>query len=155
MTKYERARMLGTRALQIRFSWSLLVSGSQTVFILIYWIGCDCWNIMLFGSMNAPVMVELEGETDPLEVNYSKYSVVWLILETVWSVVIAFSFLGSSLMSGPVCWNVICKYVFLVFISLHYTFATINRLSYVLSCCVLNHDKVLSCGDRLKKGIFK
>merc|ERR1712127_112587 len=36
MTKYERARLLGTRALQI--------------------------------SMNAPVMVELEGETDPLEI---------------------------------------------------------------------------------------
>ena len=36
MTKYERARILGTRALQI--------------------------------SMNAPVMVELEGETDPLQV---------------------------------------------------------------------------------------
>ncbi|MCO5595260.1 hypothetical protein L7F22_049300 [Adiantum nelumboides] len=36
MTKYERARVLGTRALQI--------------------------------SMNAPVMVELEGETDPLEI---------------------------------------------------------------------------------------
>ncbi|MCO5600916.1 hypothetical protein L7F22_055033 [Adiantum nelumboides] len=36
MTKYERAWVLGTRALQI--------------------------------SMNAPVMVELEGETDPLEI---------------------------------------------------------------------------------------
>lgn len=36
MTKYEKARVLGTRALQI--------------------------------SMNAPVMVELEGETDPLEI---------------------------------------------------------------------------------------
>lgn len=36
LTKYERARVLGTRALQI--------------------------------SMNAPVMVELAGETDPLEV---------------------------------------------------------------------------------------
>ncbi|KAK2421030.1 DNA-directed RNA polymerases II, IV and V subunit 6A [Trifolium repens] len=36
MTKYERARILGTRALQI--------------------------------SMNAHVMVELEGETDPLEI---------------------------------------------------------------------------------------
>ncbi|MED6224410.1 hypothetical protein PIB30_083685 [Stylosanthes scabra] len=36
MIKYERARILGTRALQI--------------------------------SMNAPVMVELEGETDPLEI---------------------------------------------------------------------------------------
>ncbi|KAJ0093623.1 hypothetical protein Patl1_26261 [Pistacia atlantica] len=38
MTKYERARILGTRALQI--------------------------------SMNAPVMVDLEGETDPLEVRF-------------------------------------------------------------------------------------
>lgn len=36
MTKYERARVLGTRALQI--------------------------------SMNAPVMVELEGESDPLQI---------------------------------------------------------------------------------------
>ncbi|KAF5839492.1 RNA polymerase Rpb6 [Dunaliella salina] len=36
MTKYERARVLGTRALQI--------------------------------SMNAPVMVALDGETDPLEI---------------------------------------------------------------------------------------
>eukprot|EP01024_Parvocaulis_polyphysoides_P044791 TRINITY_DN4147_c0_g1_i1.p4 TRINITY_DN4147_c0_g1~~TRINITY_DN4147_c0_g1_i1.p4 ORF type:complete len:128 (+),score=32.55 TRINITY_DN4147_c0_g1_i1:82-465(+) len=36
MTKYEKARILGTRALQI--------------------------------SMNAPVMVELDGETDPLEI---------------------------------------------------------------------------------------
>ena len=36
MTKYEKARVLGTRALQI--------------------------------SMNAPVMVDLEGESDPLEI---------------------------------------------------------------------------------------
>lgn len=36
MTKYERARVLGTRALQI--------------------------------AMGAPVMVETEGETDPLEI---------------------------------------------------------------------------------------
>jgi DNA-directed RNA polymerase I, II, and III subunit RPABC2 len=36
MTKYERARILGTRALQI--------------------------------SLNAPIMVELEGETDPFEI---------------------------------------------------------------------------------------
>nr|XP_026691206.1 DNA-directed RNA polymerases I, II, and III subunit RPABC2 [Ciona intestinalis] len=36
LTKYERARVLGTRALQL--------------------------------SMNAPVMVELEGETDPLQI---------------------------------------------------------------------------------------
>ncbi|RKP20709.1 hypothetical protein ROZALSC1DRAFT_19083 [Rozella allomycis CSF55] len=36
MTKYEKARVLGTRALQI--------------------------------SMNAPILVELDGETDPLEI---------------------------------------------------------------------------------------
>merc|ERR1719265_2781976 len=36
MTKYERARIIGTRALQI--------------------------------SMNAPIMVELRGETDPLDI---------------------------------------------------------------------------------------
>lgn len=36
MTKYERARVLGTRALQI--------------------------------SMNAPVLVDIEGETDPLQI---------------------------------------------------------------------------------------
>ena len=36
MTKYERARILGTRSLQI--------------------------------SMNAPVLVDLEGETDPLQI---------------------------------------------------------------------------------------
>eukprot|EP01098_Paradermamoeba_levis_P002220 TRINITY_DN1261_c0_g1_i3.p2 TRINITY_DN1261_c0_g1~~TRINITY_DN1261_c0_g1_i3.p2 ORF type:complete len:141 (+),score=52.30 TRINITY_DN1261_c0_g1_i3:58-423(+) len=36
MTKYEKARVLGTRAIQI--------------------------------SMNAPIMVELEGEVDPLEI---------------------------------------------------------------------------------------
>ena len=36
MTKYERARVLGTRALQI--------------------------------SMNAPIMVDLEGETDPFQI---------------------------------------------------------------------------------------
>ena len=42
MTKYERARVLGTRALQI--------------------------------AMCAPVMVELEGETDPLQIgNYIIY----------------------------------------------------------------------------------
>lgn len=40
MTKYERARVLGTRALQI--------------------------------SLNAPVMVDLDGETDPLEARVSQ-----------------------------------------------------------------------------------
>ena len=42
MTKYERARILGTRALQI--------------------------------SMNAPLMVELEGETDPLQIALKELS---------------------------------------------------------------------------------
>ncbi|KAG8898105.1 DNA-directed RNA polymerases I II and III subunit RPABC2 [Tulasnella sp. 403] len=42
MTKYERARVLGTRALQI--------------------------------SMNAPVLVPLEGETDPLEIAIKELS---------------------------------------------------------------------------------
>ncbi|KAL3921592.1 MAG: hypothetical protein SGPRY_004849 [Prymnesium sp.] len=46
MTKYERARVLGTRALQIR-------QGDTPVGYL---------------SMNAPVLVELEGESDPLQI---------------------------------------------------------------------------------------
>jgi DNA-directed RNA polymerase I, II, and III subunit RPABC2 len=51
MTKYERARVLGTRALQIR-------SVEQ------------CWKMgmELINSMNAPVLVPVEGETDPLEI---------------------------------------------------------------------------------------
>ncbi|KAF2077888.1 hypothetical protein CYY_000850 [Polysphondylium violaceum] len=40
MTKYERARLLGSRALQI--------------------------------SMNSPIMVELEGETDPLQIAWKE-----------------------------------------------------------------------------------
>ncbi|XP_041379142.1 DNA-directed RNA polymerases I, II, and III subunit RPABC2-like [Gigantopelta aegis] len=44
MTKYERARVLGTRALQIR-KWVKVIS-----------------------DYGAPVMVELEGETDPLKI---------------------------------------------------------------------------------------
>lgn len=42
MTKYERARVLGTRALQI--------------------------------SMNAPVLVDLEGETDPLQIAIKEFN---------------------------------------------------------------------------------
>lgn len=52
MTKYERARVLGTRALQIR---SVLVSTCMTA-------------LLTLGSMNAPVLVPVEGETDPLEI---------------------------------------------------------------------------------------
>lgn len=47
MTKYERARLLGTRALQIRYFGITLI---------------------LMISMNAPVMVEVEGETDPFQI---------------------------------------------------------------------------------------
>ncbi|KAE8672339.1 DNA-directed RNA polymerases I, II, and III subunit RPABC2 [Hibiscus syriacus] len=49
MTKYERARILGTRALQI--------------------------------SMNAPVMVELEGESDPLELYFVMFTLVFCTLD--------------------------------------------------------------------------
>jgi len=51
MTKYERARVLGTRALQIR-SVELYHEA----------------RIGLIYSMNAPVLVPVEGETDPLEI---------------------------------------------------------------------------------------
>lgn len=63
MTKYERARILGKRALQIRY---VSISVYPTVNKFFLW---SCWACLLFCSMNAPVMVELEGETDPLEVN--------------------------------------------------------------------------------------
>lgn len=53
MTKYERARVLGTRALQIRCVDEL-------------WHRQD--NANLENSMNAPVLVDLEGETDPLQI---------------------------------------------------------------------------------------
>nr|KAF6370128.1 RNA polymerase II, I and III subunit F [Myotis myotis] len=55
MTKYERARVLGTRALQIAF----LLDLSPCVCRLPN--TCPCAH-----RMCAPVMVELEGETDPL-----------------------------------------------------------------------------------------
>lgn len=56
MTKYEKARILGTRALQIRLDGSWL----------------SLWMVQLadfdYYSMNAPVLVDLEGETDPLQI---------------------------------------------------------------------------------------
>ncbi|XP_040861860.1 DNA-directed RNA polymerases II, IV and V subunit 6A isoform X1 [Glycine max] len=61
MTKYERARILGTRALQIRFVQDIVSLRFCSLIIsnmLPFWLS----------SMNAPVMVELEGETDPLEI---------------------------------------------------------------------------------------
>ena len=57
MTKYERARLLGTRALQIRWVAREGLSGGP--------------NTMLTGgshSMNAPVLVDTGGESDPLQI---------------------------------------------------------------------------------------
>ena len=54
MTKYERARVLGTRALQIRYD------RSSRVWEAGYTDNSD--------SMNAPVLVDVEGETDPLQI---------------------------------------------------------------------------------------
>uniref|UniRef100_A0A2K5YQC9 RNA polymerase II, I and III subunit F n=2 Tax=Cercopithecidae TaxID=9527 RepID=A0A2K5YQC9_MANLE len=57
MTKYERARVLGTRALQI--------------------------------AMCAPVMVELEGETDPLLIAMKELKLLWgleyIVLRPSWA----------------------------------------------------------------------
>lgn len=58
MTKYERARILGTRALQIRLVDLLL----EKLLLLLD----DNTEHQL--SMNAPVLVDLEGETDPLQI---------------------------------------------------------------------------------------
>ena len=59
LTKYERARVLGTRALQIRYIY--LIQAIAHMFRL---LRCaDIWH-----SMNAPVLVDLEGETDPLQI---------------------------------------------------------------------------------------
>ena len=59
MTKYERARILGTRALQIRYDAQLCVATGER-----YRCSADCNP----RSMNAPIMVDLEGETDPLKI---------------------------------------------------------------------------------------
>ncbi|KAG9695073.1 hypothetical protein KCU98_g6638, partial [Aureobasidium melanogenum] len=62
MTKYERARVLGTRALQIRKQdgrerTSGVEKGKST----------ENWADGEY-SMNAPVLVDVEGETDPLQI---------------------------------------------------------------------------------------
>ena len=55
MTKYEKARILGTRALQIRY-----VRASMLAF---------AWRANSQSlSMNAPVLVPTEGEMDPLAI---------------------------------------------------------------------------------------
>lgn len=62
MTKYERARILGTRALQIR---CVLACPSETQYRSTPLISSLA---SLFRSMNAPILVPTEGETDPLEI---------------------------------------------------------------------------------------
>ncbi|KXH42066.1 RNA polymerase Rpb6 [Colletotrichum nymphaeae SA-01] len=66
MTKYERARILGTRALQIRFvkpqSHPKQIPRDEVAMH-------EDRNKLMHGiSMNAPVLVDLEGETDPLQI---------------------------------------------------------------------------------------
>ena len=61
LTKYERARILGTRALQIRF----LIFDSSYLYPL---------KILLKHSMNAPVLVPLDGETDALQIAIKELS---------------------------------------------------------------------------------
>jgi DNA-directed RNA polymerase I, II, and III subunit RPABC2 len=53
MTKYEKARVLGTRALQIR------------------WVELDQYcrvQLTSHDSGNAPVLIDVEGMTDPLQI---------------------------------------------------------------------------------------
>jgi len=59
LTKYERARILGTRALQIRSLWcpSLLNATTDPLH-----------------SMNAPILVPLDGETDALQIAIKELS---------------------------------------------------------------------------------
>ena len=59
LTKYERARILGTRALQIRFIITPLNLG---------------YCLPLINSMNAPVLVPLDGETDALQIAIKELS---------------------------------------------------------------------------------
>ena len=63
LTKYERARVLGTRALQIRYDFELWSLGCSTGEV-----GILCSGLIGGISMNAPVLVDLEGETDPLQI---------------------------------------------------------------------------------------
>lgn len=65
MTKYERARILGTRALQIR------CEHLRPAQLLLY---TELKPRHLSRSMNAPVLVSLEGESDPLEIAMKELS---------------------------------------------------------------------------------
>lgn len=60
MTKYERARILGARALQI----ASVNPACHSCFVVAH---LSVFFSVIF-SMGAPIMVELEGQTDPLEI---------------------------------------------------------------------------------------
>jgi len=72
MTKYERARVLGTRALQIRYALAgflLFCGGVNRLLGVVETIYCWYADVVwLDDSMNAPVLVDIEGETDPLQI---------------------------------------------------------------------------------------
>jgi DNA-directed RNA polymerase subunit K/omega len=96
MTKYERARVLGTRALQIRFVVAFLLLcdfddesltshteslGNSSFCLVLHCHACRFCALVrhdtlisqplyvsIYHSMNAPVMVNLDGETDPLKI---------------------------------------------------------------------------------------
>lgn len=63
LTKYERARILGTRALQIRY-----VLTPCTTLPFTWPTNC------VADSMNAPVLVPLDGETDALQIAIKELS---------------------------------------------------------------------------------
>ena len=64
MTKYERARVLGTRALQLRY----VSLGHARVVTAVAWLGSDGGCSGWLRSMNAPPMVDVGTMTDPLQI---------------------------------------------------------------------------------------
>ncbi|KAK2009180.1 RNA polymerase Rpb6 [Colletotrichum eremochloae] len=66
MTKYERARILGTRALQIRYDKGAPAYHVPRAMLIV--IHARSKRLIQVFSMNAPVLVDLEGETDPLQI---------------------------------------------------------------------------------------
>ena len=67
MTKYERARVLGTRALQIRYVRRLRNGLCRSRRLRLPRMRSKSKTDAIY-SMNAPVLVDVEGETDPLQI---------------------------------------------------------------------------------------
>jgi DNA-directed RNA polymerase I, II, and III subunit RPABC2 len=67
MTKYERARVLGTRALQIRYVRRLRNGLGRSRRLRLLRMRSKSKTDAIY-SMNAPVLVDVEGETDPLQI---------------------------------------------------------------------------------------